>query len=109
MKAKVIETKEIIDVVTIIDRQYGYFISYWDVKNGKEYSRFELDFNVYNQTNDETVTTIDWEQRRYEIAKEFYLKYSDFPREEIAPFDAKASIKYADILIEELKSKKENE
>lgn len=46
MKAKVIETGEIVDVVSIIDRQYGCLISYWDSKNRKEYSRFELDFSV---------------------------------------------------------------
>lgn len=46
MKAKVIETGEIVDVVSIIDRQYGCLISYWEGKKGKEYSRFELDFSV---------------------------------------------------------------
>lgn len=109
MKAKVIETGEIVDVISILDRQYGYFISYFDIKNEKEYSRFELDFNVSGKMNDETIKIVDWEKRRYEIAKDFYLKYSDFPREEIAPFDAKASIKYADILIEELKNEMKNE
>ena len=32
MKAKVIETGEIVDVVSITDRQYGCLISYWDGK-----------------------------------------------------------------------------
>ena len=66
MKAKVIETGEIVDVISVIDKPSGRFVSYWD---GKDYSMFELDFNVNNQTNYETVKPIDWEQRRYEIAK----------------------------------------
>lgn len=36
MKAKIIETGEIIDVVSITDRQYGCLISYWDGDNRKE-------------------------------------------------------------------------
>lgn len=36
MKAKVIETGEIVDVVSITDRQYGCLISYWDGDNRKE-------------------------------------------------------------------------
>lgn len=43
MKAKVIETREIIDKVC------GCLISYWDGKKGKEYSRFELDFSIDTQ------------------------------------------------------------
>ena len=30
MKAKVIETGEIVNVVSITDREYGCLISYWD-------------------------------------------------------------------------------
>lgn len=36
MKAKVIETEEIVDVVSIIDREYGCFISNWDGDIRKE-------------------------------------------------------------------------
>lgn len=36
MKAKVIETGEIVDIVSITDRQYGCLISYWDGDNRKE-------------------------------------------------------------------------
>lgn len=46
MKAKVIETGKIVDVISIIDRLSGCFISYRDGKKRKDYSRFELDFSV---------------------------------------------------------------
>lgn len=36
MKAKVKSTEEIVDVVSITDRQYGCLISYWDGDNRKE-------------------------------------------------------------------------
>lgn len=36
MKAKVIETGEIVDVVKTLDKAYGCFISNWDGDNRKE-------------------------------------------------------------------------
>lgn len=51
---------------------------------------------------------IDWEQRRYEIAKDYFVKYSHSPlhqydsKEEIAEH----AVKYADTLIVELKKEK---
>lgn len=109
MKAKVSETGEIVDVVSITDRQYGCLISYWDGKKGKEYSRFELDFSIDTQMkgvqmNEETVKPVDWEQRRYEIAKD--LMAASFTQ----PMDGVSIVSYihncvqwADALIEELK------
>lgn len=108
MKAKVVETGEIVDVVSITDRQYGCLISYWDGKKGKEYSRFELDFNVGAQMkgvqmNEEIVKTIDWEQRRYEIAKNVLANIPvDFPKE-IEDQIIVIAIRRADMLIKELK------
>ena len=109
MKAKVIETGEIVDVVSITDRQYGFFISYWDDKKGKEYSRFELDFNVGAQMkgvqmNEEIVKTIDWEQRRYEIAKNLMAASFAQPMSAVSlPTYAHICVLWADALIEELK------
>lgn len=114
MKAKVIETGEIVDVVSITDRQNGCLISYWDGKKGKEYSRFELDFSIDTQMegvqmNDETVKPIDWEQRRYEIAKAAMVGTLAFPViEGVNPNPnateiCKLSVTLADALIEELK------
>lgn len=109
MKAKVIETGEIVDFVSILDAAYKFFISYWDVKNGKEYSRFELDFSIDAQMkgvqiNDETAKPIDWEQRRYEIARDIIA--SSFDRY-AACISIKTCLQWADALIEELKRKEE--
>ena len=109
MKAKVIETGEIVDVVSITDREYGCLISYWDSKNRKEYSRFELDFSIDTQMrgvqmNEETVKPIDWEQRRYEIARDIMIASIDQPMTgaSIAPY-VHNCVQWADKLIEELK------
>lgn len=37
MKAKIKSTGEIVDVVSIIDRQFGCLISYWDGDDREEY------------------------------------------------------------------------
>ena len=109
MKAKVIETGKIVDVVSITDREYGCLISYWDGQNGKEYSRFELDFNVDAQMDDKISNPIDWEQRRYEIAKAAMVGTLAFPViEGVNPNPnateiCKLSVTLADALIEELK------
>lgn len=111
MKAKVIETGEIVDVVSITDREYGCLISYWDGKKGKEYSRFELDFSMDAQMkgvqmNEETVKPIDWEQRRYEIAKDVMAASFNQPMDgvSIASY-VHNCVQWADALIEELKKK----
>lgn len=104
MKAKVIETGEIVDVVSILDAAYKFFISYWDVKNGKEYSRFELDFRAGVQMNEETVKPIDWEQRRYEIAKDVMVASFDQPMSGASVAShVHNCVLWADALIEELK------
>lgn len=113
MKAKVIETGEIVDVVSITDRQYGCLISYWDGKKGKEYSRFELDFNVGAQMkgvqmNEETVKPIDWEQRRYEIAKDILVASCNQLIDGVSiASHAHDCVRWVDALIEELKRGKE--
>lgn len=113
MKAKVIETGEIVDVVSITDREYGCLISYWDGKKGKEYSRFELDFSMDAQMkgvqmNEETVKPIDWEQRRYEIAKDVMAASFNQPMDgvSIASY-VHNCVQWADALIEELKKGKQ--
>lgn len=109
MKAKVIETGEIVDVASITDREYGCLISYWDSKNRKEYSRFELDFSIDAQMkgvqiNGETAKPIDWEQRRYEIARDIMAASFDQPMTGASlPTYAHICVQWADALIEELK------
>lgn len=46
---------------------------------------------------------IDWEQRRFEIAKDLYIRCVDYPHIVSAELDAQHCVKYADILINELK------
>ncbi len=108
MKAKVIETGEIVDVVSIIDRQYGCLISFWDGKKGKEYSRFELDFRVGKQINDKISKPIDWEQRRYEIAKDILVASCNQLIDGVSiTSHAHDCVRWVDALIEELKGRKE--
>ncbi|UEA63074.1 hypothetical protein LK429_00340 [Hoylesella buccalis] len=109
MKAKVIKTGKIVDVISIIDRLSGCFISYLDSENRKEYSRFELDFNVGAQMkgvqiNNETVKPIDWEQRRYEIARDIMVASFDQPMSGASVAShVHNCILWADDLIKELK------
>ena len=49
---------------------------------------------------------IDWEQRRYEMAKDVLIALISKPEIVLTAHDAKVAIRYADALIEELK--KEN-
>lgn len=103
MKAKVIETGEIVDVIKIPDRIVG-LEHYWDSENEKEYSTSNLDFRVGVQMNDETAKPIDWEQRRYEIAKDVMSASFTQPMDgvSIASY-VHNCVQWADALIEELK------
>lgn len=111
MKAKVIETGKIVDVIKIPATIVG-LEHYWDRKNEKEYSESELDFRVCIQMDDESINPIDWEQRRYEIAKVAMVGVLAFPVVEgVNPNPdvidvCKLSVKLADALIEELKRNK---
>jgi len=68
MKAKVIETGEIVDVKLDLSKQCCYIESvspfsntyYVTLDGNKSFMGYELDFNFKD---------IDWEQRRYELAK----------------------------------------
>lgn len=104
MKAKVIKTGEIIDI-TIYKARFGGPEGYWDSKNKKEYLKSELDFNIDTQMSKET---IDWEQRRYEIAKDaiagILVKTVNPDLNTISI--CKLAVTLADTLIKELKKKK---
>lgn len=49
---------------------------------------------------------VDWEQRRYEIAKEIYPRVLDFTRVDQMAAAAKTTVFLADVLIAELKKEK---
>lgn len=96
MKAKVIATGEIVEVI-------GYSYDSYHCKNHKGdeswYLKLELEFLEEKH--------IDWEQRRFELVKATIPILIQLPTtktmEEFAEFIAKASLKYADAVIEKLK------
>ena len=62
MKAKVKDTGEIVDVKFVVHPNPNVDDTYWWCEDKqKSYHKNELDFIKYD---------IDWEQRRYELAKE---------------------------------------
>ena len=100
MKAKVRDTGEIIDVKFSLHPNPAIQDTYWWSKDKQEaYHTMELDF----LEDDVSGKFIDWEKRRFEIAKDLYVRYVDYSRIESAELDAKQCVKYADFLINELK------
>lgn len=98
MKAKVKTTGEIIDVSRIenIITSRGVEKQYVDNKHEWcTYVKSELEF-----INEKLQRNIDWEQRRYEIAKEVFASiYDIFQNEHLE----KVAVRAADALITELK------
>ena len=101
MKARVKETGVLIDVIpkTNINAQHSGDNLY--VCDNMVFRECELDFlNLGN-------STIDWEQRRYELAKAAMQGFCSNPHEQIMSADsnivAEWSIGFADSLIEKLK------
>ena len=101
MKAKVKDTGEIVDVKFAVHPNPAVNETYWWCKDKQEsYHKSELDFME---------STIDWEQRRYELAKEAMNGFLSAPVvdgvnpnpsfKDIATF----SVRLADALIKELK------
>ena len=101
MKAKVKDTGEIVDVKFAVHPNPAVNETYWWCKDKQEsYHKSELDFME---------STIDWEQRRYELAKEAMNGFLSAPVvdgvnpnpsfKDIATF----SVRLADVLIKELK------
>lgn len=96
MKAKVISTGEVVelkDKVSFIDYARGIYRD----SNDNKYHYSELEF-----IEDRNEKTIDWEQRRYEIAKDIYLYKLANSLSSVVD-DAESSVLWADYLIEELK------
>ena len=101
MKAKVKDTGEVVDVKFAVHPNPAIDETYWWCKDKQEsYHKSELDFME---------STIDWEQRRYEIAKDAMNGILSAPvvagvnpnpsYKDIATF----SVRLADTLIKELK------
>lgn len=108
MKKRIRKTGEIVDVIS-----YGRYtstarnsdldwVSYIDSR-GREYEH-EKGLNLYWDFEDieKTLSTdIDWEQRRYEIAKDILAATYDFPMD--GKSYTKVAVGVADALIAELK------
>lgn len=94
MKAKVIETGEIVDVRPNGEKTVQHRCTTYVTADGRELLDMELDF----------LPTIDWEQRRYEIARDIMVATFDQPMTgaSIASY-VHSCVLWADALIEELK------
>lgn len=100
MKARVRATGEIVDVKFIINPDPDVK-PYWCAVNGKGNV-----VDYYNESEIELIDTqetpIDWEQRRYEIAKAYYIGNMNNNYTSMQD-DAKTAVQFADTLIAELK------
>lgn len=96
MKAKVKNTGEVVDVRPCRE-PLNVRLAFYETENGRKFPVFALEFE----------TEIDWEQRRYEIAKELMRGFATNPHNMLV--DAKIgtlaewSVSGADALIAELK------
>ena len=98
MKAKVKDTGEIVEVKFSTHPNPAIDETYWWCNDKQEsYHKSELNFMG---------STIDWEQRRYEIAKDVMAASFDQPMDgvSIASY-VRNCVQWADTLIEELKKK----
>lgn len=93
MKAKIISTGEIVKV--------GYITSLRD--DDSFYNASVRDIEIIDDNTDEA---IDWEQRRYEIAKDVLAGIVSAHQSGLtdATYDSLEAIKHADELIKQLKS-----
>lgn len=101
MKARIKETGVLIDVIPRININAQHSGDNLYVCDNMVFRECELDFlNVGN-------LVIDWEQRRYELAKAAMQGFCSNPHEQIMSVDsnivAEWSIGFADSLIEKLK------
>lgn len=96
MKARVKDTGEVVDVRPCSEL-LNVRLAFYETENGRKFPMFALEFE----------TEIDWEQRRYEIAKELMRGFATNPHNMLV--DAKIgtlaewSVSGADALIAELK------
>lgn len=95
MKARIKATEEIVEVEGLFDVGTA-------LVNGRYFKVSELDFF-------DNFETIDWEQRRYELAKAAMQGFRSNPHQQIMDADsnmvAEWSIGFADSLIKKLKGK----
>lgn len=94
MKAKVIETGEIVDVRPNGEKTVQHRCTKYVTADGRELLSIELNI----------LPVIDWEQRRYEIAKDLMAaSFAELMSAVSLPTYAHICVQWADELIEELK------
>ena len=100
MKARIKETGEIINVKFSVHPNPAVDETYWWCQDKREsYHKWELDFLEIDTTR----KFIDWEQRRYEIAKDVLAASFSTPMDGTSILSyVHDCVKVADILIEEL-------
>lgn len=96
MKAKVIETGEIVDVRAHGEKTILHTCTTYVTEDGRELLGVRL----------KILPAIDWEQRRYEIAKDILASSFATPMEGVSMVSyIHDCAQWADLLIEELKRK----
>lgn len=99
MKAKVIETGEIVDVRPNGEKTVQHRCTKYVTKDGRVYFSSQLNLPI-----------IDWEQRRYEIAKDLMAaSFAELMSAVSLPTYAHICVQWADELIEELKKQANEE
>ncbi len=101
MKARIKETGEIINVKFSVHPNPAVDETFWWCKDKQEsYHTWELDFMEVDTIR----KFIDWEQRRYEIAKDVLASSFSTPMEGTSILSyVRSCVQVADILIAELK------
>ena len=109
MKAKIIKTGEVVDVMSFKasegcpERDWVCYVDSEGLEHKQKLNALR-DLEVINKTENKAV---DWEQRRYEIAKEMIAAFLSNSSREIYEGDFKTQAEYAvvfaDALIAELK------
>ena len=104
MKAIVKNTGEIVDVNLVHNPEDFSCYFYINTVTKREYSPMELNFGSASYSSKKEDNSIDWEQRRYEIAKDV-LSGLEVNSESKIEADCKLAIELADEMIKQLKNK----
>ena len=102
MKAIVKNTGEIVDVNLVHNPEDFSCYFYINTVTKREYSPMELNFGSASYSSKKEDNSIDWEQRRYEIAKDV-LSGLEVNSESKIEADCKLAIELADEMIKQLK------
>ena len=99
MKARIIKTGEEITIIGI-SKEWGTAQYYGSdgIYRQRKFGDKEIEF-----IDDPEAQPIDWEQRRYEIAKDIMVEFDQSMPVELLASYVHNCIMYADIVIEELK------